>query len=521
MKAKYIYVVLLGLLTVFATSCEDKLNIPKHGNMGGQEDFYKTDADAMQALTSLYNSWGGNYFNWFFVSNLLADDVWTGGGTRGDNSDMERLNEYTFDTDHGMVASIYSGMYGIIYNANLIIDLVEPDTQVKKQAVAEAKFFRAWANFELVTLYGTAPKVDHLLAPGEYRQANSTPKELWSFVEQDLNDAIDSNILPSKKNVDDSETGIRVTKEVAQAMLGKAYLFQKKYAEAASILDQVIGSKKYSLWKGDYDKLLHVAGNGSCESMLEVQKRNDAEQGWNLMTMTFLMQGWRTDRLTLTGEAQAAIATGTYGFMNPRKSLYDAFVAMEGKDGYRLNATIRTYEQVEKGGVMLNAGAVLPNHEGYFNWKNRALKEDCIYDASYFQALQYINLRVMRYAEVLLLATEAHVMGGSQQKALAYINEIRDRAHLAPLSAVTLDDVKKEKRLELCMECVRFQDLVRWGDAETVLGNQGGEVPAFEVKGVTYPYKNASYGFKAKHNLLPIPLKEMTINPNMVQNEGW
>lgn len=94
----------------------------------------------------------------------------------------------------------------------------------------------------------------------------------------------------------------------------------------------------------------------------------------------------------------------------------------------------------------------------------------------------------MRYAEVLLLAAEAHVMGGSKDKAVAYINQIRERAQLAPLSSVTLDDVKKEKRLELCMECVRFQDLVRWGDAESVLGNQGKKVPAFKVDGVTYPY---------------------------------
>lgn len=521
MKTRYIYVVLLGLLAVFATACEDRLDIPKHGNMGSQHDFYKTDADAMQALASLYNSWGGNYFNWFFTKNLLADDVWTGGGGRGDNSDMERLNEYTFDTDHGMISGLYQGMYGIIYNANLIIDLMNPDTEMKKQAVAEAKFFRAWANFELVTLFGTAPKVDHLLTPGEYRLANSTPEELWSFVEQDLNDAINSGVLPSKRNVDDSETGIRITKEVAQAMLGKSYLFQRKYADAASILDQVIGSQKYSLYKGDYDKLLHIAANSSCESMLEVQKRNDSEQAWNLMTMTFLMQGWRTDKLTLAGEAQATIASGTYGFMNPRKLLYEAFVTMEGEDGYRLNGTIRTYDQMEQFGVTLNAGALLAGHEGYFNWKNRALKEDCIYDASYFQALQYINLRVMRYAEVLLLAAEAHVMGGNKESALKYINEVRDRARLTPLTNVTLDDVKKEKRLELCMECVRFQDLVRWGDAESVMGNQGEEVPAFKIDGVTFPYTNTSYGFKAKHTLLPIPRKELELNPNMVPNEGW
>ena len=255
--------------------------------------------------------------------------------------------------------------------------------------------------------------------------------------------------------------------------------------------------------------------------MLEVQKRNDSEQAWTQMTMTFIMQGWRTDRMTLTGEAQATIASGTYGFMNPRKSLYEAFVAMEGKDGYRLNSTIRTYGQMEQFGVSLNAGALLAGHEGYFNWKQRALKEDCIYDASYFQALQYINLRVMRYAEVLLLAAEAHVLGGNQGSALAYINEVRSRARLAPLSAVTLEDVKKEKRLELCMECVRYQDLVRWGDAEAAMGSQGKEIPAFKVDGVTYPYTNTLYGFKEKHRLLPIPLKEMELNPNMVQNEGW
>lgn len=521
MKTRYIYMLVLGLLAAFATSCESRLDIPKHGNMGGQQDFYKTDADAMQALTSLYISWGNNYYNWSFVKNLLADDVWCGGGGRGDNADMERLNEYTFDTDHGMISGLYSGMYSIIYNANLIIGLMDPDTPVKKQVAAEAKFFRAWANFELVSLFGTASKVDHLLTPGEYRQPNSTPEELWSLVEQDLNDAITSGALPSKKRADDAENSIRVTREVAQALLGKAYVFQKKYPEAVSVLDQVIESGKYDLWKGDYDKLQHVAANSSCESMLEVQKRNDAEQAWTQMTMTFIMQGWRTDKLTLTGEALATIATGTYGFMNPRKSLYDAFVAMEGKEGYRLNATIRTYEQMKQFGVTLNAGAELVGHEGYFNWKNRALKEDCVIDASYFQALQYINLRVMRYAEVLLLAAEAHVLGGSQEKALEYINKIRDRAHLSPLSHVTLDDVKKEKRLELCMECVRYQDLVRWGDAESALGDQGREVTKFTIEGTSVHSTNSTYGFQTKHNLLPIPRKELELNPNMVQNQGW
>ncbi|NDV59401.1 RagB/SusD family nutrient uptake outer membrane protein [Bacteroides sp. 519] len=521
MKAKYIYILLLGLLPILNTGCENRLDIAKHGNLGGQEDFYKTDADAIQALASLYSSWGGNYYNWYMTKNLLADDVWCGGGSRGDNSSMEQLNEYTFDTDHAMVQDMYSGMYAIIYKSNLIIDLLAPDSDVKKRAIAEARFFRAWANFELVTLFGTAPVVDHLLQPNEYRQGNSTPEALWSIIESDLGDAINSGALPSKTDANDSETTIRVTREVAQAMLGKAYLFQGKYADAALILDKVIESDKYRLYDGDYDMLLHVAANGSSESMLEVQKRNDSEQAWNQMTMTFLMMGWRSDKLNISWDAITYIATGTYGFLNPRKSLYDAFVAVEGADGYRLNSTMRSYPQMETIGITVQPGASMIGHEGYFMWKNRTLREDCIYDASYFQALQYINLRVMRYAEVLLLAAEAHVMGGSKDKALDYINQTRTRARLDRLTSVTLDDVKAEKRLELCLECVRYQDLVRWGDAETVMAEQGKQIPAFSLEGAKFLFNNPTYGFKTKHKLLPIPRKELELNPNMVQNANW
>lgn len=520
MKAKYFMILILALV-VITTGCEDRLDIAKHGNMGSQEDFYKTDDDATQALASLYTSWANNYFNWFFTKNLLADDVWTGGGSRGDNSGMEQLNEYTFDTDHAMIQALYSGLYAVIYKANLIIDFVEPDTEAKKRAIAEAKFFRAWAHFELVSLFGTAPIVDHLLTPDEYRKGNSTAAEIWAFVERDLTEAINSNVLPSKTSVTDRETGIRITKEVAQSMLGKTYLFQDKNSAAADILDKVIESKKYALYTGNYDMLLHIAANGSSESMLEVQKRNDSEQAWNQMTMTFIMQGWRSDKLNMSNEASAYIASGTYGFMNPRKELYDAFVAMEGENGYRLNSTIRTASQMAMLGISIQPGANMVGHEGYFMWKNRALKEDCVYDASYFQALQYINLRVMRYAEVLLMAAEAHVKSGNSSKALDYINRIRSRAQLKDLTTVTLDDVKKEKRLELCLESVRYQDLVRWGDAEAAMGNQGKKIPSYSVAGVSFEFDNTTYGFRAKHKLLPIPRKELELNPNMVQNNNW
>lgn len=533
-KQYYIITLLFALLVGMTTSCEDRLNIPKHGNMGSMDDYYQTDSEVESALASMYLSWRSAYYNWWFVKNALSDDAWAAGGQRSDNVLLEQMNEYTYDTSNTMISGLYSDLYTIIYKANLIIDLVPGTTNYMKQAIAEAKVARAWSHSELVSLWGTAPIVDHLLTPNEYRQANGTPETTWAFVEQDLQDAISSGALVSKSGVNDQVTGMHLSLEAAKAFLGKAYLFQGKYKEAAAILDEVIDSQKYDLYS-DYDALFHAKANNCCESIFELQFRNDAEQAWNQWEMFYIMIGWRTDKLTLTGNALSTIASGTYGFMNPRKSLYDAFVAEEGTDGYRLNCSIRNYEQMQAEGVSVAPGSRLVGNEGYFSWKTRILKEDCVIDQSYFQVLQYINHRIMRYAEVLLMAAEAHLQSGGN-RALEYINKVRTRAQVEPLSSVTLDDIKTERRLELCLESCRFQDLIRWGDAESVLANQGKEVPemgyfatdqtdeqgnpVYEF-GQKWPYTNTTYGFKAKHKLLPIPLTEIEVNPNMTQNVGW
>ena len=140
---------------------------------------------------------------------------------------------------------------------------------------------------------------------------------------------------------------------------------------------------------------------------------------------------------------------------------------------------------------------------------------------SYFQIGQFIDLKVMRYAEVLLLAAEAQLQAGNSAKALDYINQIRIRAKEAPLTSVTLSDIKTEKRLELCNEAVRYQDLIRWGDAKSALADQGKQVPAFTGSDVQWNWQNTKYGFQDKNMLLPIPLKELEINPSMKQNPGW
>ena len=512
---------MLGFASLMTVSCESELDIEKHGNMGSMETYYTTDENINTASASLYLEMRSFYYNWFFAMNLLSDDAWAGGGQRGDNGEMEKLNEYNFDSNHSMVESIYSGLYGIIYKANLIIDKTEGETAVMKRAINEAKVFRAWAHFELVTLFGTAPKVDHLLEVSEYRQANGNAAETWAFVEQDLTEAINSGSLPSKSDANDQETGIRVTKEYAQALLGKSYLFQGKNSEAATMLDNVINSNKYALFPGEYDAQFHAAANNNCESLFELQKRNDPEQLWNTFDFIYIMQGWRTSVLSYGAPAIMELALGTYGFINPRKSLYDAFVAWEGADGYRLSKTMMNYDQMKAYGVEVQPGAAVYGNEGYFFWKNQSLREDCITDMSYFQVGQFIDLKVMRYAEVLLLAAEAQLQAGNTAKALDYINQIRVRAKEEPLTSVSLSDIKMEKRLELCNEAVRYQDLIRWGDAKSALADQGKQVPAFTGDAVQWNWQNTKYGFQDKNMLLPIPLKELELNPNMVQNAGW
>lgn len=139
----------------------------------------------------------------------------------------------------------------------------------------------------------------------------------------------------------------------------------------------------------------------------------------------------------------------------------------------------------------------------------------------------------MRYAEVLLLAAEANLMAGNQSEANACLNEVRTRAKL-PFKVATLDAIKLEKRLELCSEYTRYQDIIRWGDADSLMKNQGSKTPLLinkarsqgepdnvVVEYVQYNTDPARYGFKPKHYLLPIPATEMRLNPNMVQNEGW
>ena len=516
MKTKSIIYVMLtaGLLSL--GSCDDKLDIAEHGVLS-YDTFYKTDGDAESAVTSIYGTMRGLEYNYKMLLNLLSDDVWAGGGARTDNADLNGVNEFTFDSNQTFIKSCFTSFYQMIYGANVALNHIKGDTDYQKQMLAEAHVLRAWAYFELTSLWGNPPLVDHELASTEYSQPNGKTEELWALVESDLTTAINSGYLTQKSSVSD-ETNYRVTKQFAQAMLGKAYVWQKKWADAAKVFDEVINSGLYSLYTGSYADILAYNHKNNSESMFESNKVFDANNVFDNGSVYGLMIGWRTDRFVTI---ESDIYSTGWGFCAPRKSLYDAFVAEEGADGYCLNNTMKTYAQLVQRGNVIASGKTMIN-EGYFDWKLRVQPGEEPAEGYGFAYTN--NVRWMRYAEVLLLAAEANLQAGNQSQADKYYNIVRTRAKLTSKTGVTLEDIIAEKRLELCFECVRYQDLVRWNLGSKYLGDQGKNCPTLDSNGnVTYQSYNAEgkYGYKDRNALLPYPATEIGLNPNIVQNTGW
>ena len=233
MKTRYIILALTAATAAFS-SCNHMLDIPQHG-VQNYETYYQTDEEAEAAIVSCYIQVKNNEMNYVLGKNMLTDDFWAGGGGRNDNADLEGLNEFTFGTDQGYLEGMFTSYYGIIYKANVVLGHVPEESEIQLRARAEAKVFRAWSYFELISMWGNPPLVDHELEPSEYQMPNGTTEELWALVEKDLTEAIESGYLTQKANADDKTW--RVTKQFAQALLGKAYLWQKKYDEAAKTFD--------------------------------------------------------------------------------------------------------------------------------------------------------------------------------------------------------------------------------------------------------------------------------------------
>ncbi|NJK94437.1 MAG: hypothetical protein HC905_05435 [Bacteroidales bacterium] len=265
------------LITLFlGVGCSSNyLDIEPKGVIS-MNSFYKTDDDAKGAIYAVYDILQGmNADSWtsmYMLKTLQADEIYCGGARRGDYPPYEELNEFRYGSSNAVITKLFEQSYWGIYRANMVIENVAPDSPAKKVIIAEAKALRALLYFDLVDLWGKVPLVlITAKTPTEYNQKRAETAEVWSQIEKDLLEAIPDLPLKSEQKGGDV---VRFSKGAAQSTLGKAYLFQKKYAEASNMFKKVIDSNEYGL-EPDYSRILRKDTEFKVESVFEISYSAD------------------------------------------------------------------------------------------------------------------------------------------------------------------------------------------------------------------------------------------------------
>lgn len=467
----------LSIFSLFASCNDDFVDIKDEGQKDVTQ-FFTTQDDAMQATSAIYSflrSWENTGFPAQYVFGVTGDDV-EKGSNPGDASFINAYDNFTFTVSDEGVRGYWIGQWQAVNRANQVITNVpkiEMDATLKGRLVAEARMLRAYFYFNLVRIYGGVPIYDGLPADGNYRKARNSTAEVYNFIVSDLTAA--AAVLPQTYSTADRG---RVTKGGALGLLSKVYLYMKDYQKAYDTSNQVIAFG-YSL-DPNFNHLFRPAGEFGTESVFEVNC--DCAAGF--------------------GGSQYAEVQGVrnqfgWGFFTPTTALENAFEAGD----IRKELTILREGETTLEGDLIKKGD--PNAGNMWNQKVY-VPSSLNNSACGYGSIQ--NLRILRFADILLINAEAANELGNTAVAVLNINKVRTRAQLANTTASTQGALRtaiwQERRVELAMENDRFPDLVRTGQAATVL---------------------ASKGFKAgKNELFPIPLDAMNeSNGLFVQNPGY
>jgi hypothetical protein len=361
--------------------------------------------------------------------------------------------------------------------------------------MSEARFFRAYSYFDLVRTFGDVPKIDFpILKTSDAQVAKSPANDVWDFIESDL--AFAQQHLPLTWN--GTAYPGRLTIGAAKTFLAKVKLYRKKYDEALSLCRQVIASNQYQLVTPFY-RIYKKEGELSSESIFEIQASKSAGDG-NIAWSRF-------------GQTQGVRGSGTWDLGWGWNTPTDTLVKYWPSNDLRKDMTI-LYSGASDGGPSTGGyGQTIPNLSNAKYWNKKVYNRFEDYLAAGLGTPNneaqntWVNQRVFRYADVLLMAAEAANEKGTLADSTdikTWVNMVRTRAGLPSVmyinQATMRGVIKEERHYEFAMEFERFFDLVRWGDAPAVLGKLG--------------YTN-------RHRYFPIPQSALNENPKLVQNPEW
>lgn len=479
------------IVTILLFSCSDDFTKRDPVYTIDSENYFNSETDYNQALIGAYDLLQASYVN-VLLGEIASDNTASGGENATDVIGFQQIDDMIHTPVNENLKNIWDWMFAGVNRCNYILEFKDKtDFANKNQVIAETRFLRAYYNFELVKWFGPIPlSGDKRFAASDVTSIPRSPVEdVYAVIESDLLFAID-NLNPNA-----TETG-RATKGAAQALLGKAYLYQDKFALAAQTLENLINDSPYSLVQ-DYNSIFEMAGENGPESVFEVQYTELEGAGFPCLQCS---EGNVAVGFSGVRAYSGPTFTSGFSFNVPRQELVDAF---ETGDLRKDVAILDIVAWATATGATYDTGF---KHTGYFNRKYlpRTRSEDAQGDQNLTNPNNY---RAIRYADVLLMAAEAFNRGGiDDSKARLYLNEVRRRAfgnnnHDINLSGVALTDIiLAERRVELAGEGHRFFDLVRTGKA------------AQEIEGFTVD----------KNEIFPVPFQEIQFsNGNWSQNPGY
>jgi starch-binding outer membrane protein, SusD/RagB family len=503
----------LLLLTVLAvsmlTGCKRFLDTERQGAYDADNYPYPGGSGPYdQFIFAAYNdlrSFNVHSQSFIAATSIRSDDADKGSTPADGGANAIDMDNFPVAASNGFANTLWVGYYGMINKCNSTIKEINTNTlitatdQIKQQTIGEAKFIRAYSYFMLGRLFGRVPLIDTIFSDpaAQNNVPQAAPATLLAFIENDLNYA--AITLPLSWDV---KFAGRATRGAANGLLAKVYLYQQKWQQAMNAAAAVINSGQYDL-STTYDKIFREEGENSKESVFEVQATASAAIPSANGVQYAQIQGIRGSGIWDQG----------WGWNTPSTYLEAAYEAGDPRKNRTImytSTSTTTYQTIY--GENLPVGLPNPRYNNKV-YTNPSLRASIGNRFGY-----WMNLRVLRYADVVLMYAEAaNEVGGAANITIAKnaLNSIRARARngnntiLPDVTttdpAVLRDAIRQERRVELAMEHERFFDIVRWGIAQTALNSAG------------KPNFNGS-----RDVLLPIPQTQIDLSAGVLtQNPGY
>ncbi|WP_010231743.1 RagB/SusD family nutrient uptake outer membrane protein [Gillisia marina] len=475
-------IIITSLVFLTLVSCDDNEFLDVQPSKETPEQALSSPTAATELVNAIYNKFldfNESSFSWIGVSSITSDDADKGSDPGDTGNDKQLLDDLTFTSTSISFNEVWEGNYQGIARANQALKFLpdlDIDEDLRDRLIGESKFLRAEFYFRLVRMFGGVPLIEgvpDIQNQDDINAANTrvSKEAIYTFITQDLEDAIES--LPNSYN--SADLG-RATKGAALTLLAKVNMYQGNWQQVLELTNEVM-SLGYSLTPV-YEDIWKEIGENNSESIFEIQGRgetpNKGVQGYFVTQGARGAGGWGwgfntpTEDLTNFYEEGDERRDATIIFRG--ETLWDDFLVAETVSNPRYNQKAYVSRTMES----FNGG----------DWESNK------------------NVRILRYAEVLLMNAEAAINVGGDAK--TPLNMVRNRAGLESLENVTIMDVWRERRAELAFEHDRYFDLVRQGRAGAVLRAHG---------------KNFVDG---KHELFPIPQAQIDLSDGqLVQNPGY